>query len=179
MHPILAGLSLAAAAASGVPPGPCKLVSRDAVARIQKAPVVSDKESASGGKSVENRSCYFQTDPFSKSVSLEWARDREPGAARRQWNFLFHEKREEGDREKEEEKERGHATPEPVAGIGDEAFWVPGHAGGAIYAYGSGSFVRVSVGGEGNEGEKKERASALAREALASLASERTRGPSR
>jgi hypothetical protein len=169
MYPILASLSLAAAAAAGVPSGPCALVSRDEVARIQKAPVVSEKESVSGGKSVESRSCYFQAEPFSKSVSLEWSRDREPGAARRQWSSLFHEKHEESDREKDEKEEK-RAAPTPVGGVGDEAYWVPSHASGAIYAFGSGSFVRVSVGGEGTDEEKRGRASAIAREALASLA---------
>jgi len=171
MHPILAGLSLAAAAA-GVPSGPCALLSREAVARVQKAPVVSEKESPSGGKTFENRSCYFQTEPYAKSVSLEWSRDREPGAARRQWNSMFHEKSEQSDREKGE-RESKRAAPAPVAGIGEEAYWVPSHASGAIYAFGSGSFVRVSVGGEGTGEEKRERASALAREALASLAASR------
>src|SRR6185369_16950570 len=115
MHPILAGLSLAAAAAGGVASGPCALVSREAVARIQKAPVVSEKESASGGKTVENRSCYFQTEPYAKSVSLEWSRDRETGAALRQWNSMFHEKHEESERE-EGERAGKRAIPATVAG---------------------------------------------------------------
>jgi hypothetical protein len=172
MHSILASLFLAAAAAAGVPSGPCAIVSREAVARIQKAPVVSEKESASGGRSVENRSCYFQAEPFSKSVSLEWTRDREPGAARRQWDSLFHGTSAEGDRGKEENEER-RAAPRRVEEVGEEAYWVSSHAGGAIYAWGSGAFVRVSVGGEGTDEEKRGRASSIAREALASLAAAR------
>ena len=170
MLPILPSLFLAAAAAAaGGPSGPCALVPKDEVARIQKAPVVSEKESDSGGKSVENRSCYFQAEPFSKSVSLEWTRDREPGAARRQWDSMFHGKSAESGREKEEHEER-RATPRRVEDVGEEAYWVSSHAGGAIYAWGSGAFVRVSVGGEGGDEEKRGRASAVAREALRSLA---------
>jgi len=161
-------------AAGAAAPGPCSLLARADILAVQKAAVVSEKESAADGKTVEIRRCYYQTDPYAKSVSLEWTRDRVPGGARRQWDVLFHEERRD-DREKGEkgEREERRAAPHAVSGIGDEAYWVPSRASGAIYAFAPGGFVRVSVGGEGTDAEKKERAAALAKNAIAAAAKPR------
>jgi hypothetical protein len=162
-------------------PGPCALLARADILAVQKAAVVSEKESAADGKTVEIRRCYYETDPNSKSVSLEWTRDRVPDGARRQWDRLFHPERDEHreDAEKDESdgkgerEERRAASPGPVSGIGEEAYWVSSRASGAIYAFASHAFVRVSVGGEGTDAEKKERAAALARNAIAAAAAPR------
>jgi len=160
-------LSLLASAAGAR--GPCSLLAGADILAVQKAAVVSVKESAADGRMVEVRRCYYEVDPYSKSVSLEWTRDREPGGARRQWDTLFHP-REDDDRERGEREGRRPSPPQPVPGLGEEAYWVPSHASGAIYAFVSGSFVRVSVGGEGSDAEKKSRASGLARIAIAAVA---------
>jgi len=169
-------LSLLAAGAGTS--GPCSLLARTDILAVQKAAVVTEKESAGGGKTVEIRRCYYETDPSAKSVSLEWTRDRVPGGARRQWDVLFHEERrddrgKEAKNEAKGERDERRAAPHPVSGIGDEAYWVPSRASGAIYALGSGGFVRVSVGGEGTDAEKKERAAALAKSAVAAAATPR------
>jgi hypothetical protein len=176
MEVTLIVLSLLATGA--VAPGPCTFLTPADILAVQKATVVSRKESAADGKNVEIRRCYFETDPNSKSVSLEWTRDRVPEGARRQWERLFHPERDvhRDDAEKDEREEKGEreerraATPGPVSGVGEEAYWVPSRASGAIYAFASHAFVRVSVGGEGTDAEKKERATALARSAIAAAA---------
>jgi hypothetical protein len=162
-------------ATGAVAPGPCSLLAPADILAVQKAAVVSQKESAADGKTVEIRRCYYETDPNSRSVSLEWTRDRVPEGARRQWDRLFHPERDEhrDEAEKEEKgerEERRAASTGPVSGVGEEAYWVPSRASGAVYAFASHAFVRVSVGGEGTDAEKKARATALARSAIAAAA---------
>jgi len=169
MLTILFGLALTGSAAAS-PPGPCALLSDKDIAAVQTAPVVSRVESAADGRQVENRRCFFQTDPFARSVSLEWTRDHETGGARRRWDALFHPAadRDEDEVRKRAEREEHHAAPpRTVAGVGDEAFWVPSHASGALYVFATTSFLRISVGGPGTDSEKREAATALARRALA------------
>src|SRR2546423_162018 len=66
------------------------------------------------------------------------------------------------------EEEEG-APPEPVSGIGDEAFWTGGRVGGALYVLKGNAFIRISVGGPGDEAAKIEKLKALARKALPRL----------
>jgi hypothetical protein len=163
MEMMLLALVLAA-----VGPGPCDLIGRDAVARIESAPVVSTKESAGRSADVDRRSCFYQTDPFSKSVNLEWSRDAIPGGARRRWGEIFHAPA------KEAEEGRGKErlpSPKPVAKVGEEAFWIPSRFGGAFFVLSGDSFVRVSLGGPGSEEERRDHARALAEKAIDSLRS--------
>jgi hypothetical protein len=175
MGGIAGWLLLASVGAAGPPPpeGACLLLTRASVGEIQEAPVVSEKETSAKTGEVERRSCFFETDPFAKSVSLEWTREIEPGAARRRWNRTFHESRgrdEESDKGETggdgNEHDRPPKPPERISGIGEEAFWVASPASGAFYAISDGSSVRVSVGGPGGAAEKRERSKKLAREAL-------------
>jgi len=161
--------------------GPCALLARDSIAAVQGARVVSVKESGAKAAEVERRSCFFETDPFAKSVSLEWTKEIAPGAARRRWDRTFHAAKEDEEdekssraesREKEEgEHERPAKPPEPVPGVGDEAFWVASPASGAFYAIAGSSSVRISVGGPGGATDKRERSKKLAREAVKALES--------
>lgn len=166
--PIVAAVLLAA---SPPPPaGACALVPPETVASAQGARVVSRKESRSRGSVVERRDCFYEADPFARSVSLEWIVDARPGGARERWNSVFHESgRDEEKREREEERERPKTPPAPVAGLGDEAFWAANPASGALYVLAGNSFVRVSVGGPGTSEAKRDRARVIAARAVASI----------
>jgi hypothetical protein len=160
--------SLAAAFLAATPPaGACALVPPETIASAQGAKFVSSKESETKGSAVERRDCFYQTDPFVDSVSFEWNTDAIPGGARRRWNALFHE---QDPGEKDEDRERPKALPARVAGLGEEAFWIPQPHGGALYVLaGEDGFLRVSVGGAASSEEKRERSRRIAAAALRSL----------
>jgi hypothetical protein len=162
--------ALLAAASSG--PGPCALVPPDAIASAQGARFVSSKESRSKGPAVERRDCFYQTDPFVDSVSLEWVADSVPGAARKRWSALFHGAGGGDPSGRREEHEHPKAAPAPVAGAGEEAYWVAQPHGGALYVLaGDAGFLRVSVGGAGKPEEKRDRCRRIAARAVESLRS--------
>lgn len=171
--------SLLAAASSA--PGPCALVPPDTIASVQGAKFVSSKESRTKGAAVDRRDCFYQTDPFVDSVSLEWVADATAGEARRRWDALFHGGGDEESRgrDREEEHEHPKAKPEPVAGFGDEAFWIAQPHGGALYVLGGDrGFLRVSVGGPASTDEKRERSRRIALRALESLGIPAAKGSS-
>jgi hypothetical protein len=82
------------------------------------------------------------------------------------------EKKGEPDREqsrgREEEEEEG-APPKKITGVGDEAYWMGSRVGGALYVLKKNAFIRISVGGPGNEEEKINKSKALAQKALKRL----------
>lgn len=186
MLTVLLGLVLAGSSAR-VLPGPCDLLSEKDITDVAGGRLVSRVASAADGRQVENRRCFFQTEPFTRSISLEWTRDHEPGGARERWNELFHprprddaksaegEGADGGDRDggrgRDEAEERAPARPKTVSGVGEEAFWVPGHSSGALYVFAAPSYLRIGVGSSGTDEEKQEAATALARRALAAARS--------
>jgi hypothetical protein len=121
-----------------------------------------------------------------------------PDEAREFWNHTFHKEEKEGEeagrkrdkgeeaeqerREKKEEAEkerrggRGEegeeeegAPPKPVPGVGDEAFWAGGRVAGALYVLKGNAFIRISIGGPGDESAKIEKLKALAQKVMARL----------
>jgi len=168
--------ALLAAAAALPAPGACALVDRDSVAAAQRTRIVGTRESGAKGPVVERRDCYYQADPLSLSVSLEWTSDSVHGGARKRWEEIFHGAGEGGiRREREEGEERPKTPPTPVPGVGDEAFWIGNPASGALYALAGTSFVRVSAGGPGTGDEKRERARGIAVRAVAAIRAGRTK----
>jgi hypothetical protein len=98
---------------------------------------------------------------------------------------MFHDPAAAGEREREpsrreddaeEAKERGgeesepEAKPEPIAGLGDEAFWLGTATFGVLYVLDHEAILRVSVGGPGDREAKLAQSRALAAKALARLA---------
>src|SRR2546423_1305669 len=71
------------------------------------------------------------------------------------------EKKGEGGRAREEEE--GEANPpQPVPGIGEEAFWLGSPKAGALYVLKGDNMVRVSVGGPDDMKTKIEKSKKLA-----------------
>jgi hypothetical protein len=79
------------------------------------------------------------------------------------WKEIFHREK-PGKKEEGEEKE-----PVKVDGIGDEAFWTGTRVGGALYVLKGNSYIRISVGGAGDQAAKIEKSKALAASALKRL----------
>ena len=137
----------------------CSLLDSKELAKLQSAQVAETKESVRSERGFEVRQCFFRLDPFSRSVSLEVTRQVSSNAARQglreRWAAIFHEepRREERDKEGERE-EKSREKPVPVSGLGEEAFWLPNPASGALYVLARDRYFRVSVGG-GDRPEKK------------------------
>ncbi len=86
------------------------------------------------------------------------------------WNGKFHRaKDKDADKDRGEENEGEKIKPEPVRGVGDEAFWTRTGIGGALYALKKDAYVRISVGGADAEPLKIKKAKALAQKALKRL----------
>jgi hypothetical protein len=95
------------------------------------------------------------------SVHLRVLRDEAQGGGALKG---FWEERFRGAREKKKTEK-----PRPVAGVGDEAFWLGNNVMGALYVLAKDRVVRVSVGGPEEEGAKVEKSRRLAEKAIQRL----------
>jgi hypothetical protein len=144
----------------------CKLIESSEIEAVQGETVLDAKSSErkSGGFAIAQ--CYYTLPSHTKSVSLEVTRpDPEqsvPSGPRDRWKKLFH-----GDSDQEEEKESG--KPQPVSGVGDEAFWSGNPMVGALYVLKDDSYLRVSIGGAEDASIKIRKTKALAQKALKRL----------
>ncbi len=165
---------LPAVASSSATPDPfaCGLLTKEEVQSIQGESFVNTMPSQGSSTGLTVNQCYFQTPTPVNSVVLTVTRKgtgagaRDPGES---WREIFYpdEAREKKDKEREEEGER--KGPEKVEGVGDEAFWTGSRVGGALYVLKGNSYLRISVGGAGDQAQKIERCKALATAALKRL----------
>jgi hypothetical protein len=85
---------------------------------------------------------------------------------RESWHELFYGEH-KSERGKEREKDKGKegeekGGPQKVEGVGEEAFWSGSRVGGALYVLKGESYVRISVGGAGDQAQKLEKCKTLA-----------------
>jgi len=146
-------------------PDPCALLSPAEVAAVQGTPLVAAVPSAAGTL----RTCLYRTRDPGRSVSLALAAsDPQPGLSARQlWRRQFHPASPPDEDEK-------HAA-QPVAGLGDEAFWINTPAAGALYVLRGPVFFRLSLGGLRDAKPRLERSKGLARQILLRLEARSTR----
>jgi hypothetical protein len=97
----------------------------------------------------------FWEQTFEKTSRRERERDRE--------------KRNERGAAKDREEEEKGAAAQKVDGVGEEAFWMGNRVGGALYVLKHNSYIRVSIGGAGDQQTKIAKSKALARLALKRL----------
>jgi hypothetical protein len=113
--------------------------------------------------------CFFTLPTFTNSISLAVTQRADgPGARdpRKFWKDNFHRDKERNkEREREEEGEESR-PPQKISGIGDEAFWMASPAAGILYVLKGGSYVRVSIGGPGDQQTKIKKSKALARKVI-------------
>ena len=187
---LLTGFSARFAAAGAAPPASaCSLLTGEDLAAAQGSELAEANATALVRHGLAMSRCFFRTRDLARSVSLELTRvdaassDRD--AVRHRWQAMFHGPAEVGEREHEpsrregdaeEAKERGdeegepEAKPEPIAGLGDAAFWVGTGMFGVLYVLEDGAILRISVGGPGDREAKLAQSRALAAKALARLA---------
>jgi len=136
--------------------------------------------------------CYFAMPTMANSVVLNLTTAKDESGARSPkafWEQTFggdeeKEREGKGDREKDKQKDKAKsqpaerreegeekeaAPPEPVKGLGDEAFWVASPVGGAIYVLKNDLFFRISVGGAGDQKTKLNKSKLLAQKVLTKL----------
>ena len=97
-----------------------------------------------------------------EEVSAERKREKERAGERKDG-----QKDKRGD-EREREEEEG-ARPQPVPGLGDEAFWVGNQLNATLYVRKNNAIVRLSIGGPEDESTKIKKATALAEQVLKRL----------
>jgi hypothetical protein len=114
--------------------------------------------------------CYFTLTTSSNSISLTVMQKADGSDGRdpkHYWEEIFHrasdkEKGREGEREKA-------AAPEKIPGLGDEAFWTGNRVGGDLYVLKGNSYIRISVGGAGDQATKIKKSKDLAQMVLKRL----------
>jgi hypothetical protein len=155
----------------------CSLLTAEEVKAVQGEAFKETKASEGAENGMVISQCFFSLPTFANSVNVAVMRKGEGTGARdprKFWEQTF-AKRSERDKEKEknaaknrEEGEEGPA-PQKVEGVGDEAFWTGSRVGGALYVLKHDAYIRVSVGGAGDQKAKLEKSKALARMALKRL----------
>jgi hypothetical protein len=162
-------------AAKGAQTDACALLSSEAILRATGEQVANTKATSQTAGKVRQSQCFYTMPTFTNSISVTVTRPAgllQRDAAREVWERWFH--RGESDREKDRdgkagsEEEEAAASAAPVAGVGDEAYWVHSFVGNLYVRKGS-SFLRISLGGKLNDDERQTRAKVLATDALRHL----------
>jgi hypothetical protein len=142
----------------------CTLLTKDETKAVQGEPFTSTKPSQPSVAGLTVSQCYFELPTAVNSIVLTVTRKAEGAGGRdpsQSWQEIFHR---EHPREKKEEGEEKEA--QEVEGIGDEAFWTGNRVGGALYVLKGNSYLRISVGGAGDQAQKLEKSKALAQSVL-------------
>jgi hypothetical protein len=150
------------------------LLTSNDIQAVQGEPLKETKLSgrSDGGFSVSQ--CFFTLPTFSNSISLSITQRGDGVGARDPkefWEKTFGDKKEDKeardrDRPKGQEQEEESAPPQKVSGLGEEAFWMGSRVGGALYVLKGNSYMRISVGGAGNQASKIKKSKALAQKVL-------------
>jgi hypothetical protein len=180
-----AGAAAQGAAAGGAKAEACALLTSDDVKAVQGEPVKDSKASSRSDGSLAVSQCFFSTQTFNKSVSLEVTRGGAGTSARKFWDARFERAREEGgkgererERERKEREKKGErkggeeeeeSLPTPVGGIGDEAYWASSHVNGILYVLKGDAFIRISIGGADTNDARLKKSKALAQKAISRL----------
>jgi hypothetical protein len=143
----------------------CTLLTTEEIQAVQGEAFKNTKptEKTSAGLSVAQ--CYFELPTASNSVVLTVTRPAPGGRSPAEnWKEIFHREKASEKKEEGEEKE-----PLKVEGIGDEAFWTGNRVGGALYVLKGNSYIRISVGGAGDQTQKVAKSKTLAESVLKRL----------
>jgi hypothetical protein len=137
------------------------LTSKD-VESVQGAPFTETKSTEISDRGIIVSQCYFALANAADSISVSVTQKGAGNDARdpkQVWNEAFHQA---PGKTKASEEEKDSTSPEKIIGLGEEAFWVKNRVGGELYALRGNAYIRISVGGAGNEATKIEKSKALA-----------------
>lgn len=156
----------------------CALLTSKEIEAIQGEPLKETKLSGRSEGGFVVSQCFFTLPTFINSVSLAITQKGDGAGARDPkefWSSTFetsgkHDERErEPEKARREEKGEEERPPKKIAGIGDDAFWTGSRVGGALYVLKGNNYVRVSIGGAGDEASKIRKSKALAQKVIARL----------
>jgi hypothetical protein len=156
----------------------CALLPKKEVEAIQGSPIKDTKSSERIDGDFRMSQCFFTAAEFNRSVTLAVFQKHPTDPTKRSpvdfWKHTFGRyEKEESDKEEPKseegrEKEEG-VPPRKIAGLGDEAFWVPNRFGGTLYALKGEAFLSISIGGPDKEEVKIDKSKKLAAKALRRL----------
>jgi hypothetical protein len=142
---------------------------------VQGEPVKETKANVQPNGEMLVSECLFHTANFAKSVSVALATTASAKSSaltpRKFWQKQFHA----GSMDEGKMRTAGKSTqkPEPegeearkprrIKGLGEDAYWVGTPIAGALYVLQGDTFVRISVGGVGEESARIEKSEVLAR----------------
>ncbi|HXL80958.1 MAG TPA: hypothetical protein VN951_08785 [Pyrinomonadaceae bacterium] len=170
----------------------CALLNSKEIEAVQGEALKETKLSGQAGGGLQISQCFFTLPTFSNSISLLVAQKGDGADAKDPkdfWRETFQKGvTEEKDRERARERERNKkdrdkdkkaggrgeeeeesTPPQKVSGVGDDAFWVGSRVGGAIYVLKGNAYIRISVGGSGDQASKINKSKTLAQKAIARL----------
>ena len=170
----------------------CAMLNSKEIQGIQGEAVKETKLSGQAGAGLQISQCFFTLPTFSNSISLLVAQKGDGADAKDPkdfWRETFTKRAgEEKERERERERERDKkdrdqdkkaggrgeeeersAPPQKVSGVGDDAFWVGNRVGGALYVLKGNAYLRISIGGSGDQTSKINKSKTLAQKAIARL----------
>ena len=161
----------------------CSLLTSAEIQSVLGEAAKQTKSSTQPGGGLLMSQCFFGMAGSAKSVSLALATanpaDKSNLTPRAFWRKQFHSGNQEGREEKsragktgdrsEAEREEELHKARPIAGLGEEAYWVGNPILGALYVLQHDKFLRISVGGIRQEPERIEKSKALAQAALKRL----------
>jgi hypothetical protein len=152
----------------------CTLLTSAEIEAVQGDPVKETKASVQPNGEMLVSECLFHTTNFPKSVSVALAvpSSAKPSALapRKFWQKQFHALDVEEDKmraagkkaQKPEPEDEEARKPRRIEGLGEEAYWVGTPIAGALYVLQGDNFVRISVGGVGEESVRIEKSKVLA-----------------
>jgi hypothetical protein len=154
----------------------CALLTSNEIQLVQGEPLKETKLSTRSERGFVVSQCFFTLPTSSNSISLTVTEKAEGAGAKdpkQLWKDTFSDASNDIDREKEAQregdKEEGKTPRKKITGIGEEAFWTGSRVGGALYVLKGNTYVRISVGGAGDEASKIKKSRALALKAISRL----------
>ena len=186
------GSPSAAQAATAVKPkvDACAMLDSKEIQAVQGEPVKETKLSGQAGGGLLISQCFFTLPTFSNSISLLVAQKGDGPDAKAPsefWRETFQKGSAEKDRERErerekkggdkdkkaggrrEEEEEEITPPQKVTGVGDEAFWIGSRVGGALYVLKGNAYLRISIGGSGDQTNRIAKSKTLAQKVVSRL----------
>jgi hypothetical protein len=169
----------------------CAMLSSKEIQTVQGEAVKETKLSGQAGGGLAISQCFFTLPTFSNSISLLVAQKGDGADAKDPkdfWRETFQkdsagEKERERERERDkknrdkdkkaggrgEEEEEEATPPQKVKGVGDDAYWIGSRVGGALYVLKGNAYLRISIGGSGDQTNKINKSKTLAQKAIARL----------
>ena len=183
--PAQSGSPSAAQMATAVKPkvDACAMLNSKEIEAVQGEGLKETKLSGQAGGGLQISQCFFTLPTFSNSISLLVANKGDGADAKDPkefWRETFQKgvtEEKDRDRDKKDragerkggEEEEESTPPKKVSGVGDDAYWVGSRVGGALYVLKGNAYLRISIGGSGDQASKINKSKTLAQKAIARL----------